>query len=150
MRIGYDFSDSDNAFILGGPRVQELTTGVALSGPSAIVYPGFTIPAPCTPAGSTCFQQLPAVTNTWQRMTLDVKHYFNAKVGIGVGYWFEKLSISDFATLDLPNQRGHPADRLSRSDPHGLRQPSLYGQHRVHSPAISLLMRRVRVMQQVG
>jgi hypothetical protein len=50
VRFSYDYSDSDNAFILGGPRVKELSTGVALSGPSAIVYPGFTIPAPCNPA----------------------------------------------------------------------------------------------------
>jgi Protein of unknown function (DUF3374). len=108
VRFSYDYSDSDNAFILGGPRVQELETGRALSGPSAIVYPGFTIPAPCTPAGSTCFEQLPAVTNTWQRVSLDVKHFFTQKVGIAVGYWFEKLDIADFATVDLPGQPGTP------------------------------------------
>jgi len=108
VRFSYDYSDSDNAFILGGPRVKELSTGVALSGPSAIVYPGFTIPAPCNPAGSTCFEQLPAVTDKWQRLTVDVKHFFTAKVGIGVGYWFEKLDIADFATLDLPSQPGVP------------------------------------------
>ena len=108
VRFSYDYSDSDNAFILGGPRVKELQTGVALSGPSAIVNPGFTIPSPCTPAGSTCFEQLPAVTNTWQRASLDVKHFFTKKVGIGVGYWFEKLDIADFATLDLPGQPGTP------------------------------------------
>jgi MtrB/PioB family decaheme-associated outer membrane protein len=108
VRFSYDYMDSDNGFTLGGPRVQELSTGVALSGPSAIVYPGFTIPAPCTPAGSTCFQQLPAVTSTWQRLTVDVKCYFTKKVGVGLGYWFEKQSIADFATLDLPGQPGVP------------------------------------------
>jgi hypothetical protein len=85
-----------------------LSTGVALSGPSAIVYPGFTIPAPCSPAGSTCFQQLDPVTNKWQRVSVDVKHFFTRNVGVGVGYWFEKLDIVDFATLDLPGQPGTP------------------------------------------
>ena len=47
---------------------------------------------------------LPNVTNTWNRLSADVQYRFAQRVGLGLGYWYEKLDISDFATIDLPNQ----------------------------------------------
>ncbi len=83
LNFGYTFSDSDNAFIHGGPRIVSLTN-----------------------AGT--FQALPNVTNQWQRFRADLKYFFDRHVGLGVGYWYEKLDVSDFATIDLPGQPGTP------------------------------------------
>ena len=46
------------------------------------------------------FIPLPDVENTWHRVTADVQYFFNSRVGIGVGYYFEKLDIVDFNTID--------------------------------------------------
>jgi hypothetical protein len=40
------------------------------------------------------------VTNQWQRFTVDAKFYFTEKVGLGFGWWYEKLDVSDFGTID--------------------------------------------------
>jgi hypothetical protein len=40
------------------------------------------------------------VDNTWQRATADVDYFFTTRVGVGVGYYFEKLEIVDFNTID--------------------------------------------------
>ncbi|MGE0040724.1 MAG: MtrB/PioB family outer membrane beta-barrel protein, partial [Vicinamibacterales bacterium] len=75
LRASYDFSDSDNAFIHGGPRIDALR---------AI---GQSIP-------------LPNVTNQWQQLRLDYKLWFTQKVGLGVGYLYEKFDVTDYATID--------------------------------------------------
>lgn len=75
LRFAYDFQDSDNAFVHGGPRIAALT---ALNQ----------------------FIPLPNVTNTWHRASADLQHYFTKKVGVGLGYYYEKLEIVDFSTVD--------------------------------------------------
>lgn len=112
IRISYDYSDSNNAYIHSGPRIQELRTNVALSSPSAfppVINPAngrpFTIPAPCTGVPS-CSEPLPPITNKWQRFMVDVKYMFAGNVGLGFGYWYEKFDVSDYATIDL--QDGTP------------------------------------------
>jgi len=109
LRIAYVFSDSDNAFNHGGPRIQELTTNVALSNLASfapVINPAtglrYTIPAPCSTGLTSCFEALPNVTNKWQRLTADAKFFVNKKVDIGVSYWYEQLDISDFATINQP------------------------------------------------
>ncbi len=99
IRFSYDYSDSDNAFIHGGPRITELTNNVALT-------PGDT--KPCAAGVTSCFIPLPNVTNKWQRAAVDLKYFFTTKVGLGFGYWYEKFDVSDFATVDLPGQPGKP------------------------------------------
>lgn len=108
IRVSYDYSDSNNAYIYSGPRIQELSTNRALSGPSAILYPRFTIPSPCAAGLTSCFEALPAITNKWQRFAVDLKYMFAAKVGVGLGYWYEKFDVTDYATVDLPGQPGTP------------------------------------------
>ena len=108
IRLGYDYSDSDNAYIHSGPRIQELSTNKALSGPSSILYPRFTIPSPCAAGLTSCFEALPKITNKWQRVAVDVKHMFTPHVGLGLGYWYEKFDVSDYATIDMPGQPGTP------------------------------------------
>jgi hypothetical protein len=99
IRVSYDYSDSDNAFVHSGPRIVELSTNTALT-------PGDT--RPCATGLTSCFLPLPNVTNKWNRFAVDLKYYFTAKVGVGLGYWFEKFDVTDFATIDLPNQPGTP------------------------------------------
>jgi hypothetical protein len=75
IRFGYDYSDSDNSFVHGGPRIAALTT-------------------------LNQFIPLPAVENRWHRLTADVHYFFTSRAGVGVGYYFETLAITDFATID--------------------------------------------------
>lgn len=75
VRFGYDYSDSNNAYTFGGPRIAAL-------------------------ASLNQFIPLPNVTNKWQRATADVQYFFTDKVGVDVGYYFEKLAIADFGTID--------------------------------------------------
>lgn len=84
LRFGYDFNDSDNAYRHGGPRVASLTA-------------------------ANTFVPLPNITNEWQRFTIDFKIYLANNVGIGVGYWYEKLDISDFNTIDTNGPIGFAA-----------------------------------------
>ena len=91
IRFMYDFSNSDNSWLHGGPRVDELLTNTAFT-------PGDS--APCSGGVPSCFIPMPNVTNAWHRLSADVRHYFTAKVGVGFGWYYEKLDVSDWATID--------------------------------------------------
>lgn len=94
IRAGYDYSESDNGFNHYGPRINALR---ALSPPQSI--------------------PLPNVTNTWQRLTADLKYFFTARAGLGVGYYFEKLDIEDFNTIDEGGPVGFGGgDEVARID----------------------------------
>jgi hypothetical protein len=75
IHFGYDLSDSNNAFVHGGPRIDSL-------------------------AAVNQFIPLPDVTNTWQRASVDVQYFVNNRVGIGAGWYFEDLDVVDFNTID--------------------------------------------------
>ena len=81
IKFAYDYSDSDNTFVHGGPRIAALTT-------------------------LNQFIPLPAVENSWHRLTADVNYFLNARVGIGAGYYFEKLDVTDFNTIDTDGPVG--------------------------------------------
>ncbi|MBI3048006.1 MAG: MtrB/PioB family outer membrane beta-barrel protein [Acidobacteria bacterium] len=81
IRFSYDYSDSDNSFVHGGPRIAALT---ALNQ----------------------FIPLPDVENTWHRATADVQYFFTSRAGVGVGYYFEKLDIVDFSAIDTSGPVG--------------------------------------------
>jgi hypothetical protein len=83
VRVAYDYSDSDNGFIFGGPRIPALTA-------------------------VNQFVPLPNVTNKWNRLSADLQYFFASKVGVGVSYWFEKLDVTDFNTIDIGGQPGTP------------------------------------------
>ena len=87
IRLGYDYSDSDQAFLFGGPRIPQLT---AL---------GQFIP-------------LPDLTNQWQRGTVDFRYDVTSQVGLGFEYWFEKLDIADFATINSSGPASMPIAAL--------------------------------------
>ncbi|MBI3401624.1 MAG: MtrB/PioB family outer membrane beta-barrel protein [Acidobacteria bacterium] len=99
LRFSYDYSDSDNAFVHSGPRVQELLTNTPLT-------PGDV--KPCAAGVTSCFQALPNVTNKWHRFSADLKYFFTKQVGVGLGYWYEKFDVTDYATNDLIAQPGTP------------------------------------------
>jgi MtrB/PioB family decaheme-associated outer membrane protein len=75
IRAGYDYSDSNNSFVHGGPRIASLSA-----------------------AGQ--FIPLPPIENQWHRLSADVKYFFTPRAGIGLGYYFETLDIADFAAID--------------------------------------------------
>ena len=104
IRLNYDRSQSDNALIFGGPRIQELATNVALT------------PGDGKPCGATstapCFAPLPDITNTWHELRVNLTHMFGAKYGLNLGYSYEKFDITDFATTNL-------SDGSPRIDPLG-------------------------------
>jgi MtrB/PioB family decaheme-associated outer membrane protein len=87
IRFAYTYSDSDNAFLHGGPRIPAL-------------------------AAIGQFLALPNVTNIWQRLTADVRYAATDKIGIAVGYWYEKMDIADYGTINLPNSAQPRIDYL--------------------------------------
>jgi hypothetical protein len=92
IRFGYDYSDSDNAYTFGGPRIAAL-------------------------ASINQFIPLPNVTNKWQRATADVQYFVNNTVGVALSYYFEKLGIVDFSTIDTNGPVGFtPATGTPRID----------------------------------
>ena len=84
MRLGYEYNDSDIAFLYGGPRIPALQA-----------------------LGQ--FTPLPNVTNDWQRFTADFRYSVTAQVGFGLGYWYEKLGITDWRTIDSNGPVGFAA-----------------------------------------
>lgn len=92
LRADYSYSDSDNAFVFSGPRIAALST-------NAILTPGDS--RACAAGLTNCFEQLPAVTNAWHRLTVDGTRFVTAKVGIGVSVWYERFDVTDFARVDL-------------------------------------------------
>src|SRR3954454_21171530 len=83
VKVNYDYSDSDNGFLFGGPRIPDL-------------------------AAIGQFIPLPNVTNKWQKLAADFQYRLTRKWGLAIGYWYEKFEVSDFATIDLPGQPGVP------------------------------------------
>jgi MtrB/PioB family decaheme-associated outer membrane protein len=104
IRLNYDRSQSDNAFIYSGPRIAALSTNVQPA------------PDPALPCGNNstgpCFDPVPDVTNTWQQLRVDLTHMFRAQYGVSLGYSYEKLDIVDYATTNL-------SDGSPRIDPLG-------------------------------
>ncbi len=72
IRFGYDYSKSEATYVYG-------------------LVPGSTLAAP---------QQLPPVLNTLHRGTIDATYFFTKRVGLGLGYWYDKYDVDDFALGD--------------------------------------------------
>lgn len=75
LRVSYEMNDSDNAFTYGGPRIPALLA-------------------------TNAFVPLPNVVNEWQRLSVDLKYFLTSAVGAGIGYSYDKQSITDFNTID--------------------------------------------------
>jgi hypothetical protein len=92
IRFGYDYSDSDQAFLHGGPRVNPSVAG-------SLAAVGQFIP-------------LPNVTNTWNRATFDLKYALNPTIGLGFAYYYEKFDVSDWATINTAGSQSLPVASL--------------------------------------
>ncbi|MFA5909167.1 MAG: MtrB/PioB family outer membrane beta-barrel protein [Vicinamibacterales bacterium] len=75
VRFSYELNDSDNAFTYGGPRISALQA-------------------------TNAFVPLPNVVNEWQRFAVDLKYFLTSAVGAGIGYAYDKQSITDWNTID--------------------------------------------------
>ena len=89
IRFNFDLMDSTNALLFGGPRVNQLNTNTTVTGS-----------APCPAGVSDCFEPLPDVETRWTRISADVRYFFAARIGVGVGVWYEDQERVDFATVD--------------------------------------------------
>ena len=69
IRVAYDYSDANSLYLYG--------------------LPANTTIAPVV--------QLPAVVNTRQRGTVDLRYHFTARVSAGIVYWYDKYAVNDFA-----------------------------------------------------
>ncbi len=77
IRFAYDFSDSDQAYTHGGPRIPTL----------AATAPGQ-------------FIALPNVTNSWSQLSLDLTYALSKKMAVGFSLLREDFDVSDFATIN--------------------------------------------------
>ncbi len=93
IRVSYDYSDSDQGFLHGGPRI-----------------PVLAVPTAAAPGGT--FIALPNVTNKWHHATVDVRYSVSEKVGIGAAYWFEKFDVEDYATINSAGPQTLPRPEL--------------------------------------
>lgn len=103
IRATYDYSDSDQGFAHGGPRITALQN-------NSILTTGDT--RPCAAGLTSCFVALPNVTSTWQHFTVDVKYNASKKVGLGLTYWYEKFKIQDYATINTAGPQTLPVAAL--------------------------------------
>ncbi len=106
VRFSFNYSDSDNGFTYGGPRIAQFLA------PDNVALRTVGDTRACATGITSCFIPQPNVTNTWTQMKVDIKHMFRPAMGLGLGYQYEKLDITDFATTNL-------ADGSPRMDPLG-------------------------------
>jgi hypothetical protein len=83
IRIGYDYSDSDQAFLHSGPRIADIN-----------------------------FVALPNVTNKWQQATIDVRYHLSERFGIGAFYMYEKFDVEDYTAINTAGPQTLPRSEL--------------------------------------
>jgi hypothetical protein len=83
IRIGYDYSDSDQSFVHGGPRIASID-----------------------------FVALPNVTNKWQQATVDVRYHLSERFGIGAFYMYEKFDVEDYTAINSAGPQTLPRSDL--------------------------------------
>ncbi|MFN7981914.1 MAG: MtrB/PioB family outer membrane beta-barrel protein [Vicinamibacterales bacterium] len=76
VKFNYDYADSDNGYLFGGPRI------------TALAALGQFIP-------------LPNVTNKWRKASADLQYHLSKKIGLALAYWYEKFDVTDYATINL-------------------------------------------------
>ena len=103
IRATYNYSDSDQGFLHGGPRIGAMIN-------NSILTPGDA--RPCPTGVSNCFVELPNVTSTWQAFTVDVRYSVSKKLGLGLSYLYEKLEMADYATINTAGPQTLPRTDL--------------------------------------
>jgi hypothetical protein len=87
IRASYDYSDSDQGYVHGGARIASLSA-------------------------ANQFLALPNITNKWQRATVDVRYNISEKVGLGAAWWYEKIDVEDFSTVNTAGPQTLPRSDL--------------------------------------
>lgn len=87
IRASYDFNDSDQSYVHGGPRVASLKA-------------------------ANTFLALPNITNKWQRATIDLRYKVSEKVGLGAAWWYEKAEVQDFSVVNTAGPQTLPRPEL--------------------------------------
>jgi hypothetical protein len=90
VRLAYDYSSSDQAFVHGGPRIAALAA---------------------TPPGQ--FIALPNVTNSWSQLRFDATYALSKKAAVGFSLLYEKLDVSDYATINTAGPQTLPRSDVS-------------------------------------
>ncbi|MBX7187139.1 MAG: MtrB/PioB family outer membrane beta-barrel protein [Vicinamibacteria bacterium] len=103
IRATYEYSDSDQGFVHGGPRITAMQNNSILTAGDS---------RPCATGLTSCFTALPNVTSTWQHLTIDFKYNASKKVGLGLTYWYEKFKIQDYATINTAGPQTLPVAAL--------------------------------------
>jgi hypothetical protein len=89
IRFAYDYSNSDQAFVHGGPRIPAL----------AATAPGQ-------------FIALPNVTNSWSQLSLDLTYALSKKMAVGFSLLREDFDVSDYATINTGGPQTLPDARV--------------------------------------
>jgi hypothetical protein len=89
VRFAYDYSNSDQAFVHGGPRIPVL----------AATAPGQ-------------FVALPNVTNTWKQLSLDLNYAISKQVGVGFSLLHQVFDVADYATINTGGSQTLPDSRV--------------------------------------
>jgi len=103
IRATYDYADSDQGFLHGGPRIAAMSN-------NSILTPGDS--RPCAATLTSCFIPLVNVTNEWQHFTVDVKYNASKKLGLGLTYWYEKFDVEDYSTVNTAGPQTMPRTDL--------------------------------------
>jgi MtrB/PioB family decaheme-associated outer membrane protein len=89
MRLAYDYSTSDQAFVHGGPRIPAL----------AATAPGQ-------------FIALPNVTDSWSQLSFDLTYALSKKMAVGFSLLREDFDVSDYATINTGGSQTLPDSRV--------------------------------------
>ena len=54
----------------------------------------------------------PTITDKWQRATIDLTYSVSKNLGLGASYWYEKLDVEDFATINTAGSQTLPLPAL--------------------------------------
>ena len=92
LHFGYELNDSNNDYQHYGPRIESL-------------------------AAAGQFIALPTIVNNWSRFTIDLRYFVTRQLGLGLGYLYENLDVTDWATIDTNGSVGFtPATGTPRID----------------------------------
>lgn len=103
IRATYDYSDSDQGFLHGGPRIAAMSNNSILTAGDS---------RPCAATLTSCFIPLTNVTNEWHHFTVDVKYNVSKKVGLGLSYWYEKFDVADYSVVNTAGPQTMPRPDL--------------------------------------
>ena len=96
IRFSYDFMDSNNDFVHGGPRIQQLNTNTSVTGHGVLHWRhGLLHSAP---------GRRPRRGADWPRIREVLLHA--QRRGSAFAYWYENQDVRDFATIDANGSVG--------------------------------------------